>query len=110
MVRCIRARPEQDGLLSLSYPRVGLGDAIVGYYGIERAGRLMFKRRPVEFRVLLDGGVVYEGQTVSDNKMHYFKIPLKTDAPSRSTVTFSVRADNVSKRYFCFNAQMVDLK
>ena len=28
----------------------------------------------------------------------------------RSTVTFSVRADNVSKRYFCFYAQMVNLQ
>jgi hypothetical protein len=110
MVRCIRARPEQGGLLSISYPRVGIGDAIVGYFGIERAGRLMFRRRPVEFRVMVDGKIVYQGETQSDNKMHYFKAPLAGEPQLRSTVTFSVRADNVNKRYFCFNAQMVDLK
>ena len=109
MVRCIRARPEQDALLSVSFPRVPIGDAIVGYYGIERAGRLMFKRRPVELRVFLEGAPVYQGQTESDNTMHWFKADLPKGG-GRGTVTFAVRSDNVSKRYFCFYAQVVDLK
>ena len=110
MVRCIRARPEQDAVVSVAFPRVPIGDAIVGYYGIERAGRLMYKRRPVQMRVMLDDRLMYDGQTQSDNKMHWFDISMRGLPRRRQTVTFSVRADNVSKRYFCFYAQMVDLK
>ena len=109
MVRCIRARPEQDALLSVSFPRVPIGDAVVGYYGIERAGRLMFKRRPVELRVFLDGAPIYQGQTESDNTIYWFNADLPKGG-GRGTVTFAVRADNVSKRQFCFHAQVVDLK
>ena len=110
MVRCIRARPEQDALLSISYPDVPVGNAIVGYYGIERAGRLMYKRRPVEFRVMVEGKNLYDEKTQSDNKMHWFEVPLTGMKGEWVSVVFSVRADNISKRYFCFYAQMVDLK
>ncbi|MDH5673262.1 MAG: hypothetical protein OEZ06_14000 [Myxococcales bacterium] len=110
MVRCIRMRPVDKALLSLTYDRAKIGERLIGYYGVERAGRLMRLRRPVEFRVLVDGRVVYEGHTESDNKMHYFDIPLKRFGRRRNAVSFSVRADNVRKRYFCFNAQMVDLQ
>ena len=47
LVRCIRARPVTDGVLNVTFADVPIGSAIVGYYGIERAGRLMSKRRPV---------------------------------------------------------------
>jgi hypothetical protein len=110
MVRCIRARPEQGALLSIGYSDVPVGDAIVGYYGIERAGRLMYKRRPVEFSVHVDGQLAYAGYTQSDNKMHWFKAPLERQPRRRATVVFSIRAENVSKRYFCFDAQMVNLR
>jgi hypothetical protein len=110
MVRCIRARPEQGALLSIGYPSVPVGDAIVGYYGIERAGRLMYKRRPVEFSVIVDGQVAYTGNTESDNKMHWFKADLAREPRRRANVIFSIRAENVSKRYFCFDAQMVNLR
>jgi hypothetical protein len=110
MVRCIRARPEKDALLSISYPAVPVGQAIIGYYGIERAGRLMYKRRPVQFRVMVGGQTLYDGRTESDNKMHWFEVPLADVKRREANVVFSVRADNVTKRYFCFYAQMVDLK
>src|SRR4029079_5512021 len=109
MVRCIRARPEQDAVLNIEYPRVPIGDSIVGDYGIERAGRLGDKRRPVDMRVMVNNQVVYEGQTQSDNREHWFNIPMNGVPRERSTVTFSVHADNISKRYFCFYAQMVNL-
>lgn len=109
MVRCIRARPEEGALLSVTFPGVPVGDAIVGYYGIERAGRLMLRKRPVNFSVRLNGTELYDQSTQSDNKMHWFQIPLNVQA-STADISFSVSADNISKRYFCFNAQMVDLK
>ncbi|MGD8859789.1 MAG: hypothetical protein PVI30_07245 [Myxococcales bacterium] len=108
MVRCIRARPENRAVLSVQYPRVPMGDVLVGYYGIERAGRLLRLRRPVDFRVTVAGREVYQGRTRADNQMHYFNVPLQ-GRRGREPVTFSVRADNVRKRYFCFHAQVVDL-
>ncbi len=108
MVRCIRARPEDDAVLSIYYPVVTSGDAIVGYYGVERAGRLMRLTRPVDFKVLVDGKTSYEGATTSDNKMHWFKA--KVGGPRRTVnVMFTVSARNISKRFFCFYAQMADL-
>ncbi len=109
LMRCVRARPVDDGLLRITYPRVPSGDAIVGYYGVERAGRLMFKRRPVEITIDVDGKPAYEGKTQTDNQIHWFEAKLPRPRGRRADVTFSIRADNVSKRYFCFNAQMVDL-
>jgi len=61
-------------------------------------------------RVMVGEHLMYDGQTQSDNKMHWFNIPMAGLPRQRSTVTFAVRADNVSKRYFCFYAQMVNLK
>jgi hypothetical protein len=109
-VRCIRARPVENAVLSVTFPRVPSGDAIVGYYGIERAGRLMYKRRPVQFQVQVDGTPAYDGETVADNRMHWFSVQLDPRDRARKTVTFSVRSPNISRRYFCFYAQMVDLK
>ena len=108
MVRCIRARPQDNALLNLRFPDVPVGDAIVGYYGIERAGRLMRKKRPVDFEVFAGGERLYSGATESDNKMHYFIAPLAGVRGERTHVRFSVKAKNVSKRYFCFHAQVVD--
>lgn len=110
LVRCMRARPVTNGTLHITYPSVPVGDAIVGYFGIERAGRLMTKRRPVEFRVDVGGRQAYKGSTVSDNQIHGFNIPIKRIKGRRTSVSFSVRAENVSRRYFCFHAQVVDLK
>ena len=48
-------------------------------------------------------------RTRSDNRMHWFKVPVGRDR-GRVDVEFTVRADNVSKRWFCFYAQMADLE
>lgn len=109
MVRCIRARPEEGGMLVIDYPKVPAGDAVVGYYGVERAGRLMRLTRPVDFRVLIDGKVAYDGATESDNKMHWFRAPVPKGPERTVSVGFLVSARNVNKRYFCFHAQMADL-
>ena len=108
MVRCIRARPEDDALLTVTYPQVPMASSIVGYYGIERDGRLLTKTRPVEFTVHVGGRKLYDEQTKTDDVMHWFTIPLKDVNAARQDVAFSVRADNVSKRHFCFYAQVVD--
>jgi hypothetical protein len=109
MVRCIRARPEESARLRISYPAVPTAEAIVGYFGIERAGRMMRLSRPVDFQVSVDGQTVYEGATQSDNKMHWFRAPV--GGPQREAeVSFSVSASNVQRRFFCFYAQMADLK
>jgi hypothetical protein len=110
MVRCIRARPEEGALLTVSYPKVPVGDAISGYYGIERAGRLLRRKRPVNFSVRVNGSELYDQATESDNKMHWFQIPLDQVRTPTADVSFSVSADNISKRYFCFHAQMVDFE
>jgi hypothetical protein len=108
MVRCIRARPEDNARLELFYPEVPSGDAIVGYYGVERAGRMLRLTRPVDFKIEVDGASVYEGATVSDNKMHWFRADIP--GPRRNvSVTFNVSAANVNRRFFCFYAQMADL-
>lgn len=109
MVRCIRARPEENARLELVFPNVPTGDAIVGYYGIERAGRMLRLTRPVDFRIAVDEEPVYEGATVADNKMHWFRADVPGPARNAS-VRFSVSAANVTRRFFCFYAQMADLK
>jgi hypothetical protein len=90
---------------------VPAGDAVVGYYGVERAGRLMRLRRPVEFKVFVNGEPAYVGETESDNKMHWFKAPVGRGPTGEREVEvrFEVSAQNVVKRFFCFYAQMADL-
>jgi hypothetical protein len=109
MVRCIRARPEKSAKLHVIYPRVPRGQAIVGYYGIERAGRMLLKRRPVRFVVRVDDRVAHDENTRTDNHMHWFKIPLEPGEGS-ARVAFEVSAENITKRYFCFYAQVADLE
>ena len=109
MVRCIRARPEDNARLEIFYPQVPSGDAIVGYFGVERAGRMLRATRPVDFKIAVDGEPVFEGATESDNKMHWFSA--KVGGPRRDVaVTFNVTALNVQRRFFCFYAQMADLR
>lgn len=109
MVRCIRARPEEGARLSIEYPDVPTGQAIVGYYGIERAGRMLRLTRPVDFRIEVDGEPVYASATAADNKMHWFKADV--GGPQRNArVRFEVSAANVFRRFFCFYAQMADLR
>lgn len=109
MVRCIRARPEENARLEIEFPNVPTGDAIVGYYGIERAGRMLRLTRPVDFRVDVDGEPVYAGATTADNKMHWFQAPVS--GPRRNAkVRFNVSSANVFRRFFCFYAQMADLE
>jgi hypothetical protein len=109
MVRCIRARPEEDARVVIDYGRVPTADSIVGYYGIERAGRLMRLTRPVDFKVYVDGKALYTGSTASDNKMHWFRA--QVPGPRRdANVSFVVSSSNVSKRFFCFYAQMADVE
>lgn len=109
MVRCIRARPEDGARLSIEYPEVPTGEAIVGYYGIERAGRMLRLTRPVDFKIEVDGEPVYAGATTADNKMHWFKADVA--GPKRhARVRFEVSAANVFRRFFCFYAQMADLR
>ncbi|HKU44960.1 MAG TPA: hypothetical protein VJR89_42665 [Polyangiales bacterium] len=111
MVRCIRFRPDELARTRLTFARVPAGDAIVGYYGVERAGRLLRLKRPVDFRIFVNGGTAYEGATESDNKMHWFQAPVgRGPTGERSVeVTFEVSSPNVTKRFFCFYAQMADL-
>ena len=115
-MRCLRARPVSNATLYIDFPSVPVGDALIGYYGVEREGRLMSKRRPVELRINVAGREVYLSHTQSDNQIHAFKIPMRDKVPKddasdrRTTVGFAVRAENVSRRYFCFHAQVVDLK
>jgi hypothetical protein len=90
------------------YRDVPVGDAIVGYYGIERAGRLLRRKRPVHLVVRLNGVNSYDAVTEEDNRMHWFEVPMKSVQTPEAEVLFSIRADNVSKRYFCFHAQVVD--
>jgi hypothetical protein len=109
MVRCIRARPEDNARLEIFYPEVPSGDAIVGYFGVERAGRMMRVVRPVDFKIAVDGEPVFEGATDSDNKMHWFRANVA--GPRRNVaVTFNVSSINVTRRFFCFYAQMADLQ
>jgi hypothetical protein len=70
----------------------------------------MNRRRPVDFNVMVDNRTLYTGHTKSDNKMHWFSIPLDAIDRKRANVVFSVSAQNISKRYFCFYAQVVDLE
>lgn len=108
MVRCIRARPQERAALHIRFPRVPRGDAVVGYYGVEFEGRLLFRRRPVRFDVDIDGARAYSADTEEDNRMHWFKAPLPP-GDGTADVRFSVTAPNVRKRWLCFHAQVVDL-
>jgi hypothetical protein len=109
-MRCIRARPERGALLSVAFPGVPRGDAIVGYYGIEREAQVGSQRRPVELAIMVDGQTVHEGRTGADDRMEWFRADLPGGARGPARVVFSVRADNVNRRDFCFHAQMVALE
>jgi hypothetical protein len=111
MVRCIRFRPEDYAVVKLNYTNVPAGDAVVGYYGVERAGRLMRLKRPVEFKVFVNGEPAYVGNTESDNKMHWFnaKVGRGPTGQRDVEVRFEVSSPNTVKRFFCFYAQMADL-
>lgn len=109
MVRCIRFRPEEFARLVMVYRGVPAGEAIVGYYGVERAGRLLRLTRPVDFRVSVDGRPVHVGSTQADNKMHWFRADVG-GGERLVDVSFEVSAANIAKRFFCFYAQMADLK
>ena len=80
-------------------------------YGVERAGRLMRLKRPVDFRIFVDGAPAYEGATETDNKMHWFQAPVGRGPSGERTVnvSFEVGSPNITKRFFCFYAQMADL-
>ncbi len=109
MVRCIRARPVKYALLSVIYPRVPRGDALVGYYGIEYEGRLLRLQRPVSFSIMVDGHNRYQAETERDTEMYWFNIPIgRSRSKRRADIAFSVEARNVRKRHLCFYAQMVD--
>jgi hypothetical protein len=110
MVRCIRARPVEDGLLSVIYPRVPRGDALIGYYGVEYEGRLLRLKRPVSFSIMVDGNNRYQAETERDAEMHWFYLPIgRSRAKHWANIAFSVEAKNVRRRRLCFYAQMVDL-
>lgn len=112
MVRCIKVWPEEDAVTHLEFPAVPVGQAITGYYGISRTGRLLLKTRPVDFTIRIDGEVVYDEKTERDSHMHWFSAPMRIPGKvtrETATVTFSVHADQPRKRHFCFYAQVVDL-
>ncbi|MBN1655216.1 MAG: hypothetical protein JXA30_15715 [Deltaproteobacteria bacterium] len=109
MVRCIRARPVDDALLSVIYTDVPRGDALIGYYGIEYEGRLLKLQRPVSFSIMVDGTTRYQAETERDAEMYWFNIAVgRPVGKRRASVAFSVEASNVRRRHLCFYAQMVD--
>jgi hypothetical protein len=110
MYRCIRARPMENGTLSVIYPRVPAGHALIGYYAIAHSGRLLNMWLPTEFSISVAGNVAYTGTTGEDSHIYWFNIPVRArDAkPYRVPVSFSTKAVDVRQRHFCFYAQMVD--
>jgi hypothetical protein len=70
---------------------------------------MLLKRRPVRFVVRVDDRVAHDENTRTDNHMHWFKIPLEPGEGS-ARVAFEVSAENITKRYFCFYAQVADLE
>lgn len=110
MYRCIRARPLENGTLSVIYPRVPAGHALVGYYAIAHSGRLLNMWLPTEFSISVGGNVAFSGTTEEDSHIYWFNIPVRArDAkPYRVPVSFSTKAPDVRQRHLCFYAQMVD--
>ena len=107
MVRCIRARPQQASRLVVEFDDVPRGKTLIGYYGIDFEGRLLFYKRPVNFQIAVDGQELYRAQTERDNHMHEFSIALPAGG-AKSSIQFAVSAANPYKRWFCFQAQVVD--
>jgi hypothetical protein len=72
---------------------------------------LMRLKRPVDFRIFVNGEPAHIGATESDNKMHWFNAPVGRGPTGERTVDvrFEVSSPNVTKRFFCFYAQMADL-
>jgi hypothetical protein len=112
MYRCIRARPMEQGTLSVIYPRVPAGDAIVGYYAIAHSGRLLNQWRPASFSISVGGGTVFSGTTEEDSHIYWFKVPVREPGWGRYkvSVAFSAKAIDVRQRHLCFYAQMVDFQ
>ena len=111
MVRCIRARPEQNALLRDRLTRacrVGRRHRRLLRHRARRApdehdapGRLRVMRRRQASRT--------RAQPTRTTRCTGSRRPIRRSRRRDVSVTFAVRADNVSKRYFCFYAQMADL-
>ena len=107
MVRCLRARPQQASILLINYDDVPRGKRLIGYYGMDYEGRLLFYKRPVNFQISVDGQELYGAQTERDNHMHEFSLPVPAGGNTTS-IHFAISAPNPYKRWFCFYAQVID--
>ena len=111
MARCIWAPPIDDRTIEISYSDVEAGEAIVGYMGVTRLG-VRPGTHPVELRVSVGDVIRGSWQTEKDSWFHRFELPVSEEwigDDGTIDVSFQIRADDVKKRDFCFNAQVVDL-
>jgi hypothetical protein len=109
MARCIWAPPQSEGALQLQFDGVPAGEAIVGFYGIVESGKSS-AAKPTNFKVGVDGVFRHTGKVKGTQQISEFQIPLEEAADGEAIdVVFDVRAPNIKKRHFCFNAQVVDL-
>ena len=112
--RCISAHALDEGPLRVAFPRVPLGDAIVGYYGVAESGK-KGKNRRVDLDVRVDGELLLAGRSRRDAVTHWFQAPLSqleavdADGDGEVAVSFTVSAERTGFRQLCFYAQMVDL-
>ncbi|QED33929.1 hypothetical protein FRD00_18765 [Persicimonas caeni] len=104
--RCIWAHPVENTTLVVHYPDVPSGDALVGYYGVAKSGTTS-ARAPVEMTVGIDGVAAKTVKSTRAKEISTFEIPLERKDGSHE-VSFEIRADDVGRRHFCFNAQVVD--
>ena len=103
--RCIWAHPPARGELSIRYPKVKLGNVLVGHGGIywmverERAGA------PVEIVVRVDGKRIGNYIHADGDGWSRFEIPLGDHAGKTSDVEFAVSSPDHEHRHFCFEAR-----
>ena len=74
--RCLFVHPQRYRTSILRFPKVHLGNALIGYFGIARTGKISY-RAPVSMQLRLNGKVVWERKTPKDGvaEPFHWKVP-----------------------------------
>jgi len=106
--RCIWAHPRVDSQLVIRFADVPVGSRVSGRYGIADSGADMPDGAPVELRVDVDDA---SRLFTAQNRRGLYSYRLIPEANPGETVdvTFTISADHVGRRHFCFTGGMQDL-
>lgn len=104
--RCIWAHPAKRGVLAVRFEAVPLGDEIRGYGGLPYFFERESKGSPVELTVHVAGEQVGSWRHHDGEGWKPFELSTARFKGQRLPVEFRVQAKRVSRREFCFQADV----